>query len=187
MPIAASFGNLAGVYYQNKTNREISREQMAFQERMSNTAHQREVADLKKAGLNPILSAGGGGASSPPGANIPMQDMVEPAVSSAVQVARAQAEVANIKETNKNIKETRKQIKAQVKQLNASTGKQIADTKVVRQHSNILRQSEAQTETEEKLEKSYLGKVLRGTTHLMKMLNPFSSTAKDAIRIGAGQ
>jgi hypothetical protein len=41
--------------------------QMAFQREMSGTAHQREVADLKKAGLNPLLSVNAG-ASAPQGA-----------------------------------------------------------------------------------------------------------------------
>lgn len=42
--------------------------QMNFQREMSNTAHQREILDLQAAGLNPVLSAKLGGASTPTGA-----------------------------------------------------------------------------------------------------------------------
>lgn len=47
-------------YRSNRLNRE-------WQERMSNTAHQREVSDLRAAGINPILTSGGSGATSPMG------------------------------------------------------------------------------------------------------------------------
>lgn len=52
----------------NAWSAQQAQKQMNFQATMSDTAHQREVADLKRAGLNPVLAAGGSGASAPSGA-----------------------------------------------------------------------------------------------------------------------
>lgn len=60
-----------------------------FQTQMSNTAHQREIADLAAAGLNPILSVSKGG----PGASTPMGSQPATSMANASAAAPAQSAV----------------------------------------------------------------------------------------------
>jgi hypothetical protein len=75
----------------NEAQRDAAREQMRFQERLSNTGYQRVMADMAAAGLNPILAGKLGPASTPAGAMPLISDAITPAIQSGLSMAQTAA------------------------------------------------------------------------------------------------
>nr|UXQ88102.1 MAG: DNA pilot protein [Microvirus sp.] len=125
-------GGLFGSSSARDINRQqiaLSREQMQFQERMSNTAYQRSAADLEKAGLNRILALGNSAStpsgSQPPSLKVPgdrIQAGIGNAVNSAMQLTKQKAEIANINQSTSESKTRQSAIPGQIANVAAATG-----------------------------------------------------------------
>jgi len=98
LPLIGSVVSAFGQMSANRANRQMAREQMRFQERMSSTAYQRAAKDLEAAGLNRILALGKP-SSTPSGQTAQMQNIgkdVIPAINSAISLRMQNVQILNV-------------------------------------------------------------------------------------------
>lgn len=162
-----------------------AREQMEFQKYMSSTAHQREVEDLKKAGLNPVLSANAG-ASTPSGA---MGTFGNPAPDYRNIVGKGMQTAMQIKQLQKDLSVADSQIALngaakfrEEKNAEAASASAAETREAARLRAAQADQEERENNFWRDNPKSYQLK------KSMEMVSPIANTAKDmALTFGAGK
>jgi len=109
---------VAGAVVGGMFGRSSARKSMSFQREMAQKAHQYEVADLRAAGLNPILSGTGGGGARASGGAMPSTPDFAGAINSA---RKAKVEIANI-EANTNLVDAKTDAIGGVSQIGKFSG-----------------------------------------------------------------
>jgi len=133
-PIVGGALSLIGGKEQNQASAAAAQRQMDFQQSMSDTSYQRQVEDLKAAGINPMLVAKLGGASTPGGA---MPQFVNPAAmaTQAYSSAQSSGAAAQQAQTSENLSEP------QMANVRAMTEKIVAEIKNVPLEGDRLRET----------------------------------------------
>lgn len=204
--IARAFNQEQGQYNRDFQNYSQNLN-MAFQERMSNSAYQRATQDMKAAGLNPILAYKQGGSSTPVGAGVTgaqaagasgasgamgqAQNVIGSAARAAVQTGmqldRLDAEIDNMNEdTQKKKTEVRlndqlqKRVQSEVSLNQQTERNKEVENLILNENLTSARSAATADRMREDMLKTDIGEIIRWIGTAGKELNPFLGSANSA-------
>lgn len=169
--VASFAAPVIGGLFGSKSNKSAAKEaalNRAWQERMDNTKHQREVQDLIAAGLNPILSAHSGG-SIPSGAmaaqSNPWSGLGE-GINSAVKMSSVDKKRLEIEQQQTNANEAK--LLAEENALNAEFERKQEETKAIKEQAEYTRQNTQNAATDNLIKSFTLEKVMPEQAKLLR-------------------
>lgn len=169
-------GSLLGGVLANKSREEQAEKQMAFQREMRQSAYQDAVKDMRKAGLNPMLAYQQGGAAVPAGAMASVDDVVTPAVSSALSAKRLREDIENIRADTSQKEQQEKLLKAQQQKTAVDTVTAFEQNKIAAAEAD-LKQLEA--DRSRKYGESILGRNLQSFERMLSRFMGWSAKSAE--------
>ena len=182
--VGSMLGGIGSAGISAKAARDMQKRQIEWERERATSAHQWEVEDLKKAGLNPILSAGGSGATTG-GISAPLPDM------SGLETAGSAFKVKT--EMDKNKAETQTQ-KATVENIIEDTNLKIeeqaktsAETAVKLAEEKLITKKQATEASEQALKYAQTQKIDTETKVMMSKLEFEIGVLKEQIKLAEAE